>query len=481
MNKSIKKNYIYNVSYQVLALIAPVLTVPHLSRVLKADGIGTASYIESIVSYFTLFATMGITTYGQREISYVQDSREKRSYVFWNTKVLSFFIAGISIIIYILFSLFQKNSLLYIILSLNIVSVFFDITWFFQGLEEFGKIVLRNALIKIVNIVYIFVMVRTKNDLVYYVFGVGFFSLLGNISLWGYLPRYIDKVPIGKLKPFKDFKIVVSLFIPTIAIQIYTVLDRTMIGIITQDSYENGYYEQALKISKILLTLVSSLTTVMIPRIGFHFERGEKKAVESLMYRGYRFAWFLGVPLCFGLLIVSSNFIPWFLGDGFEKTIYLLCILSFLILAIGINGITGIQYLIPTRRQSVFTLSVIFGAIINFILNLVLIQYFQSIGAAIASVIAETSIAVLQLYLVRKELSPLKIIKESFIYVIAGIVMTFFLWLESKYLSPSIIHTLMLVGSGAIIYFIMLFLMRDDFFINNVKWTLSKIIKEEKK
>ena len=144
--KSIKKNYIFNLSYQILLLITPLITTPYVSRVLGADGIGTVSYAESIVSYFVLFATMGITTYGQREISYVQQSVEKRSAVFWNTKILEFVTSGTMLIVYLIFAVLQKHSMIYIILCFNIVAVFFDISWFFQGLEEFGKIVLRNGI-----------------------------------------------------------------------------------------------------------------------------------------------------------------------------------------------------------------------------------------------------------------------------------------------------------------------------------------------
>lgn len=147
-------------------------------------------------------------------------------------------------------------------------------------------------------------------------------------------------------------KIIISLFIPTIAIQIYTVLDKTMIGVITQDSFENGYYELAIKISKMVMAVVTALGTVMIPRIGYHFEQGETQRIRSLMYRGYRFVWFLGVPLCLGMIMVCGNFVPWFFGEGYEQVVPLLQILSFLILAIGINNVTGMQYMIPTKRQN---------------------------------------------------------------------------------------------------------------------------------
>lgn len=472
--KSIKKNYIYNVSYQILTLITPLITAPYSARVLGADGIGTVSYIGSIVSYFTLFAAPGISTYGRREISYVQDSLEKRSEVFWNTKILEFTTSLIAIVIYFVFAITRNNSAIYLIYVLSLLSVFTDVTWFFQGMEEFGKIVLRNFVLKIVDIIFIFAVVRSRDDILIYVFGTSFFSLLGGVSLWGYLPGYISKVNIAKLHPYKDLPAVISLFVPTIAIQIYTVFDKTMIGIITKDSFENGYYEQALKISKMALTIVTALGTVMIPRIGYLFQSKEIDQVRQLMYRGYRFVWFLGIPLCLGLMMTAGNFVPWFFGDGYDNVVPLIQILSLLILAIGINNVTGMQYLIPTKRQNTFTRSVMAGAGINFVMNILLINLLQSEGAAIASVAAETAIAVIQIIIVRKELSPLQIIKESRNYVLAGVVMMCVLLPLDKAFSSSIVHTLMMVVCGAVAYFIMLLVLHDDFFIRNTKVVFNK-------
>ena len=473
MVKSIRKNYIYNVFYQVLLLVAPLIVTPHLSRVLGPDGVGTVSYAESIVAYFTL---MGITTYGQREISYVQNNLEARSAVFWNTKLLEFFTSAVAICIYVGFAMFQRElATVYLVLTLNLVSVFFDVTWFFQGLEEFGKTVARNAFFRCLQIVYIFLFVRTKNDLPVYVLGLGLFTTLGNLSLWAYLPKYVQRVSRQNIHPFRDIKTVWSLFIPTIAIQIYTVLDKTMIGLITGSSFENGYYEQAIKIARMLLAMVTALGAVMVPRIGYHYGNGEHAEIRRLMYRGYRFVWFLGIPLCFGMVLTARNFVPWFFGDGYEKVIPLLGVTAFLILAIGINNVTGIQYLVPTKRQNLFSLTVIIGACTNFCMNLILIHFFQSIGAAIASVTAETVIAVIQLILVRKELSPWQVLQEGTHYYIAGLVMALVLWLCGRVFSPSLLHTALLVLIGATVYFAVLLLEQDAFFIENTKKILSKL------
>lgn len=475
--KNIKRNYLYNLIYQVLLLITPLITTPYLSRVLGPDGIGTVSFVESIVSYFTLFAILGITTFGQREISYVQDDRQKRTQVFWETKILQVITSLIVLVIYIVFAVFQTDKTLYLILSLNILAVLVDVVWLFQGMEEFGRIVLRNILIKIASIAYIFIAVNSRDDVLRYVFGVAFFHFLGTASLCFYMPKFVNRPTWEYIKPFRNIKTVLSLFIPTIAIQVYTVLDKTMIGFITQSAFENGYYEQAIKISKMVMTVVTVLGTVMIPRIGYHFGRGETEKVNDFMYRGYRFVWFLGIPLCFGLVGTAGNFVPWFFGDGYEKVIPLLSILSFLILAIGINNVTGMQYLIPTKRQNLFTLTVLIGAGTNFVLNLVLIYFFQSLGAAIASVIAETVIVLVQLWLVRKEFSIIRVFSSSCHYLIAGGAMLVLLRIMSLRFTQTVLHTTILVVIGSSVYFGVLLILRDAFLLDNMKTLLNRFKK----
>lgn len=476
--KSIQVNYIYNALYQILLLITPLVTSPYLARVLGADGVGTSSYIESIASYFVLFATMGITTFGQREISYVQESYEKRTTIFWETKLLNIFTSLIAILAYMFFSVRQNNWQLYVAIVFNLLAVLADISWFFQGIEEFGKIVGRNAFFKFLNILFIFTFIKNKNDLVWYMLGHSINLFLCNASLWTYLPKYIGKPVWSKLKPMRHFKVVISLFVPTVAIQIYTVFDKTMIGMITKDAFENGYYEQAMRIIRIILMVVTSLGTVVIPRIGFYFQKKEMKQVEALMYQSYRFIWFIGVPLCLGLVGVASNFVPWFLGEGYDKVIPLLHILGFTILAIGISNVTGIQYLVPTNRQNILTKTVLIGAVINFVLNLLLIPSLKSIGAAIASLIAETVIAIVQLFYVRKEISIRKIVFSSLHYLIAGSIMLLTVGIIRNRIMSTFMNTIVLVLIGAVVYFCVLVLLNDQFFINNIQKTLRKISKQ---
>lgn len=472
--QSLKKNYIYNLTFQVLAIIIPLITTPYLSRVLGADGIGIYSYVESISAYFVLFATLGLTIFGQREVSYVQEDIKKRTIVFWETFIIQLVSSLICIVAYVFFSFLQKDPFLYLVLVINLFTVVVNVSWLFQGMEEFGRIVLRNIIFKLLGLAYVFIFVTERDDVIVYLFGVAFFAFINNLSYWTMLPKFVNRPILKDLRPTRHLKTVFSLFLPTIAISIYTVLDKTMIGVITDDPCENGYYEQAIKMSKVVLTIVTSLGVVMVPRIGHYFSKGDMASVKSSMYNSYRFVWLLSIPLSLGLISLSSNFVPWFYGSGFDKVAPLLGILGLLIIAIGISNVTGIQYLIPTNRQTYLSISVITGAGVNFVLNIFFIKYFASIGAAFSSVIAEFFISFLLLFLVRKELSLYKIFKSGLNYYIAGTVMMVILLFMRDKFEPSLMNTVFLVLIGGSIYLLILVILKDEFFVSNLKAILRK-------
>ncbi|MGN0945949.1 MAG: oligosaccharide flippase family protein [Megasphaera sp.] len=473
MSKSISKNYIYNVSYQLLTLITPFITTPYLSRVLGPHGIGIYSYTTSIVSYFILLSSLGIANYAQREIAYNQDNPQIQSRTFFEINLLRIILVSISLGVYYLTIIhFPDDHLVYWIQALNIIAVLFDISWFFQGLEEFGKIVFRNFVIKVLSVVLIFVLIHNPDDLNKYIFLLGFMNILSGISIWFYLPRYLVKVPWKEIKIFRNFSIIIQLFLPQVAIQIYTVLDKTMIGAITGSPLENGYYEQAEKVVKLSLTIVTSLGTVMMPRIAYSYAHGKIDAIKEDMMRSYRFVWFLTIPMFFGFIAVSSNFVPWFFGPGYEKVVPLMQILSGLVIAIGLSNVTGIQYLLPTNQQNKLTLSVVIGAITNFVLNLLLIPHLQSIGAAIASIIAECVVTGVQFYIVRNVFSIVNIIASMKKYFISGCIMFAAIFTLAFILPPSIIHTFIIIAIGLGCYLGLLSLLKDSMLymaINKIK------------
>lgn len=477
MKKSIRRNYIYNLSYQILLIIVPLITTPYVSRVLGAEGVGTYSFAMSISSYFVLFATLGTTTYGQREISYHQAESYGRSVVFYDIVAIRFVTTTIASIAYLGFlALSGMLTPVSVVLIMNVFAVGADVTWFFQGLEEFGKVIGRNLLIRLAIIAFIFLFVKNREDLITYAFGISMLPFLGNLSLIPFLRKYLTKIKLSDFSPLSRIKTMISLFIPTIAIQVYTVLDKTMIGLITMDARQNGYYEQSQKIVTIALAVVTSLGTVMVPRIGSLFSSGRIDDLRRYMERSYRFVWFLGLPLAFGIASSAASFVPWFFGEGYEGVVRLLWVFSIQLIAIGISNVTGIQYLVPTGRQNLLTRSVVIGAAVNLIMNLLLIPMYGAFGAAIASVIAEIVIATTQLIMVRDELNVTAVLLSATPYCISSIIMFVFLNIVSRYFSPAMISTITMILLGVAIYGSLLFAMKDEMLaevINSAKRVLS--------
>ena len=477
MARNIKVNYIYNTAYQILTLITPFVTTPYLSRIFKADGIGRISFVNSMVQYFIVFAALGINAYGCREMSYLQDDRAARSRLFWNLEIFAIMNVSVWLIIFLVLTYIyaDENYIMYLILGVNITNAAYNVSWVFVGMEDFKPLALRSMIVRIVNIALIFVFVKSIDDIpIYLLMGVSF-PVLGFIVLYFRLPEYIDPPDFKNIRPFNGLKTIIALFLPSIAVEVYTVLDKTMLGLFTAASFENGYYESAMKIAKMSMAIVLSMSNVMVPRMGYLFGKNDKQTAHEYMYHSLRFVWFMGIPVCLGLIGISDNFVPWFFGDGYIRVAGLLKITSFIVLAIGFNNATGIQYLIPAKMQTAFTLTLTLGATVNFCMNLVFIPLFGSYGAAGASVVAESVIALSQLYVLRKELSFRRIVSLCWNYVIAGIVMLSALVFISKKLAPSPVHTFTMILSGALIYFCVLVVLRDKFFTENAYQFLESI------
>ena len=471
--KSIKRNYVYNLSYQILTLITPFITTPYVSRILSPQGIGLQSFAFSLSQTFGLLAWVGIFYYGQREISYAQDDRKKRTQVFWELQVLSLITSLIWTVLYILVVIFYvgHDYALFFISVLNITT--FSNLYLFFGMEDFGKMTALQFIFKLADVAFILLFIKKESDIALYMFGALFFMDLTNFILWFDVHKYVDWPDWKTLRPFRNITVIISLFLPTIATQLYSVLDKIMLGFISAGTAENGYYELALRISRMPLLVVTSLGTVVIPRIGYLFKANEKELLHSYIYRGFKFAWFASVPLCFGLMAVSDNFVAWFFAAGYTEVADLLKISSFLIIIMGLSNVSGAQYMIPTGLQNKYTLTIVLGTVLNFLLNIFLIPNFYSYGALIASVLGELTVLSLQFYILRKEFNLIKIIFDGRTYLAAGLIMFMLLRTFNYKLPRNIFGTMTIIASGAAIYFLVLLIFRDEFFISYSKRTIN--------
>ena len=473
--ESIAKNYIYNLVYQILLLILPLITTPYISRVLGAENIGIYSYTISIATYFILFGSLGIALYGQREIAYNQKNKKMYIMTFWEIIFLRIITMSISVIIfYLIFVNGNQYQMYYKILILEIIGNCIDISWFFQGLEEFKKTVTRNIIIKLVSVICIFIFIKDTNDLYLYFWIYVLSTLIGNSSLWLYLPKFLDKIELKQLHIFRHIKPTISLFIPQIAIQVYTLLDRTMVGAIISDKSEVGYYDQGQKIVKMILAIITSMGTVMLPRIANTFAIGEKNKVIRYMEKSFNLVFTLAFPLIFGIIAVSKSFVPIFFGPGYDKVAILMTVISPIILLIGISNVTGTQYLLPTRRQKEYTISVVSGAIINFIMNMCLIWNYGAIGASIGTVVAETTVTLIQIYFLKEEIDFKEIFKKTQNYIISSLIMFCVCLVIGKIIKDNLVSTIVQVSTGMIVYGIVLLILKDNFIIEIINKFIKK-------
>lgn len=462
--KSIKKNYIYNLIYQSLTLILPLVTTPYLSRILGSEPIGIYSYTYSIVSYFLLFGSLGVSLYGQREIAYVNEDVKKRKKIFWEIVACRFVTMFIAILIYFIFlARMGEYAIYYRIWLIELIAMAFDISWFFQGMEDFKKTVIRNVIVRLASVTLIFVFVKSPEDLIKYITIYSIADLVGNLSLWRYLPRYFKGIKIGKIKPFYHLHAIILLFIPQIANQVYNLLDKTMIGKIITDKSEVGFYEQGQKVIRVLLTVVTSLGIVMIPRMASTFASGNKKQIIEYMKKSFKFVFFLAFPIVLGLISVSKSFVPLFFGEGYDKVVTLLIVISPTIILTGIANVIGTQYLLPIKRQKEYTITITLGLVINFFLNYILITYYDSVGASIATVVSELIVVIAQLYVIRKDIKTKEVLKLSIPYIFASLIMFAITMIEGFVLETSTTTLIIQIISGGLVYVLMLWILKDEF------------------
>ena len=345
-----------------------------------------------------------------------------------------------------------------------------DITWLFQGVENFKHIVFRNLLFKIVNLVCIFLFVKRPSDLWIYALITCGCLVACNFSVWFSAKRYVTFVKKG-INPFANLKGILLVFLPTIAIQVYTILDKSMIGWITNSNYENGCYDKAEQIAKIALVLTTSIATVILPRISNLYSSGEIEKAKSFVYKAYRFVWMFAIPSTLGLIIIAPSFIPLFLGEGYDEAVPLLQILSLLVIFVSLAYVTGISYLVSTKQENVYTIAVSIAAICNLIINLVLIPRFLAIGAAIGTISAELIGCSIQIgyCIFKKQLDWKKIILPSWKYFVSGIAMFFVGLLISHLSENSAIGILKTVLVSVFVYFGLLFVMRDSLITNEIR------------
>ena len=432
--KKITNNFFCTILYNFVTFITPLILLPYLTRTIGSNNIGAYNFCDSITQYVIFLGCIGTGLYAQREIAKNQENNQCLNSIFWSIFVIRVLFLTIAAAVYFLIAINadKYHAQIYVILSITIASAAIDISWFFQGIELFRIVALRNIVIKIICIIFVLATVNDENDFLYYVFIMASSNICGNILLWLEISKYIQKPEIS----FKNIKKYILhslvLFFPQIAINLYAQLDKVMIGFITQIDAEVAYYSLAEKIIKFPLIIPMSIGSILLSRIAYLVSQRKWNLVNKYIYRSMRIINMLMIPVCFGIVGIGNIFVIWFFGEGYERVFANIIFLFPIVVIIGMSNVIGIQYLLAKNYQAAFTKSVLAGAIINFIINLFLIPIYKSVGASISTVIAEMAVTIIQLYFVRRDLKLAKLFDGFNVYLISGLIMYLSICLMNK-------------------------------------------------
>lgn len=502
---SLKTNvFLYSI-FRVLMLIAPFITAPYLSRVLLSDGIGAFSYTQSLVTYFTMFAALGTASYGTREIARKRDNKSEYSKSFWEIEIISVICSLIALTIWIVIALLYEEYRVYLLIfSFCIGATCLDISWLYAGLERYKYTISINLFFKIASVVMIFIFVKTNADVWIYILIYSLSLFAGNASMWLFLPKVLVKTQIDRHSLVGHFKETLIYFIPAVATSLYTVLDKTLIGVLISGNtdvvvngetiskktaeIESGYYEQATKIVDIVKTVAFvSMHTVVSSRASYLYKINDEKQIKQLSLGTLGITMFFSIGAMFGLIAVASIFVPLFFGPGYEKTILLLQVLSVLIPVICISGALGSTYYTPSGRRKQSSIYLIIGSIVNLALSIPMIILFKSVGAAIASLTAEVIIVILYFAKCKKAITFKEFLNCIWKKFVAGLTMGVVLYLFKlflgKYFSNAIVYLLILLILGICTYIFMAIILRDGDVLRALKsfmfWKKRKLNHEK--
>lgn len=420
---NLKKNIAYNFTYQVLILILPFITAPYLSRVIGPDGVGTYSFAYSVALYFTYITMLGLNNYGNRSIASTQNNLGKRSNTFceiYAMQMISFCVSVLMYVIYVLF--FSVDKVAATVMGILVLSSLFDINWFFFGMELFKLTVTRNTIIKIGTAICIFIFIKERSDVYKYILIMAMSVFLSQMCLWPFVRKYIYfSVPSFK-NVLKHFKPNITLFVPVIAVSLYKIMDKVMLGYMSTMT-EVGYYENAEKIINISLTLITAVGTVMLPRMTALISSNSISESRKYIDKSMLFVLAYSNAMTFGIFAVGKLFSVIYYGVAFEQTGLIMILLAVTIVFLGCGNVVRTQYLIPNKHDNIYIYSAIIGAAVNLVINGLLIPKYAAMGAAIGTIAAEFSVLFYQLYSVRKELNIKEYAKYEVIFAFIGIIM----------------------------------------------------------
>ncbi len=456
--RKIRVNLIYNVGYQMLVIILPLITAPYLTRVLGSHNVGVYSYTQAFANYFYLFAMLGINNYGNRTIAAVREERNTLNKTFWEIYSFQFILGILITVIYLIYCFYfaEEDQIIYCMQFFYVASGAFDINWLCFGLEKFKLTTIRSTIVRIGMAVAIFLFVKDMSDLAIYAAILSIGNLIAAFAVWPFVIKQIDfKRPTLK-GVMKHVKPNLILFWPVIAVSLYNIMDKLMLGVFSTKE-EVAFYTYAERITQIPNTLILALDSVIMPRMSNLYAKKNDEIAAKLMDNVMMFAMMMAAAMAFGLAGVAPIFAPWFYGDAFTRCGLFIVMLCPVIVFKGWAGALRTQFIIPKKKDNVYIISLTSGAAVNFILNYFLIPIYAGVGAIIGTIAAEFAVCFIQFLMTRKDIDIKNYLMNGLVFCAIGGIMYFFVHALQHISSSAVITMGIQIIVGALIYILLSF------------------------
>ena len=485
---SILKNQIFNFSMQILNIIFPLIAIPYTTRLFGPETLGEVNYANSIVQYFVMLAAAGIPTYATREIARNRDDNNALRRTFKELTILQIVFTVISLIVFMIFILsvesLRSQGYLYLFLGIQIFSNAFNHVWFIQGVEKYRYAAMSTFVSKFINVILIFILLKKREDYYIYAFIIGittfinvFVNMITSLNLLKNF-KVNDKVSINRDNLKIHIYAILVFFLSNVATKVYTAMDQTMLGIL--DSKESvGYYSMSIKLVKVLLTLVTSLAVVMIPRISNSIKNNRIDDAKRYIGMSTNLVYLIAIPAIFGILAIGEEVITIYLGVEFLQSISIFKMVSLNLIIIGLSNVFGMQVMIPYGKEKKFTIILSLAAIVNFVVNLILIPRYSYFGATYATLLAELLVTVWMYFEVRKLVGDIPEVFKAWKILVPSVV--FYLVIKfgvKSFVNSNISVILISIPLAGVIYGLGLILLKEKLTMNVLNKLFGKLSKK---
>lgn len=415
------KDFFYNATYQVFLVVIPLLTAPYLARTLGPGPLGINSSVNFTIQFVMVFCAAAMGQIGTRTIAKIKVKGDIKalSEAFWGLWLIQATLSVITIAIFISVCLiFKPRYQLYFFLQLPfLLGTLIDISWFFQGIAEFGKVVFRNTAIKLLSVVLIFALVHKPNDLAIYMLILSMGNLVGNSVFWIQIKRYVPHFSSKYFQLRSSLISIATLTIPQLATQIYTSLDKPILGMF-QSATQVSYYDQSQRIANIILGVITSITIVMMPKMA----ASSKSSQQLYLKKSYETTLALGLLFMIVVMCNTKQFVPWFFGEKFIAMTPMMFLVSLLIVLVPIGGVFANQFALALRKDKQFAFPLIIGAVLSLILNFTFDRVNGAMSATINIIIVQFIVCILRIWIVRKDYQAKYIFKDTWKYFLIALI-----------------------------------------------------------